>query len=85
MAESNDYGISGRNGLIERKIDRWGSEKGLFGSSGWRLGLSGYAQLARFLTLRLSHVTSLPDVPRPGARLQAGSSSGGGKNNHHGQ
>jgi len=83
MADLNNYGISGRNDLFVRKIDRWG--RGFFDGSLGRLGLRRHTQLAGFQPLRLGHVTRLGEVPGARARMQAGPSGGGGKNHHPGQ
>ena len=77
VTDLNDDGISGRNCFFVRDVDRWGGGRQLFGSTleGW--GLSVHMQLAGFLPLRLGHVASFPEAPRPGAHLEARPPGGG--------
>jgi hypothetical protein len=82
MADLSDYGVGGRNGFFVPEKDRGGWGQWFLRSTLRGLGLSGHAQLTGPLALRLGHVTSLPSVPRRGARPEARSSGGGGKHKH---
>ncbi len=87
MANLNDDGDGGRDGVIERKIDRsgWDQGQGLFGRSLGRFRCRHYEQLGRSLTTRHGHVTSFTEVPRRSTHLQARFARGGRKNDHPSQ